>query len=158
MKGAFFAFIFGILIGAGGYWLLTDRNAENDLETAKQNIETGAEKVSQSVKSAVDEIDTEKIKEELSETGMVIREKAKRAGEVIADATANARTTGSIKAKLIAEPGLSGLSINVDTTSGLVTLSGTVESPEQVARAVKIALDTEGVHKVVSTLQVKPKK
>jgi osmotically-inducible protein OsmY len=43
----------------------------------------------------------------------------------------------------------------VDTHENLVTLSGAVSSPEQVARAVNIAYNTEGVRKVVSTLQVK---
>jgi hyperosmotically inducible protein len=84
-----------------------------------------------------------------------VREKAKRAGAAVADAATNARITATIKTKLLTEPGLSGLSINVDTTDGFVTLSGTVSSPEQVARAVKIALETEGVYKVASTLQVK---
>jgi len=62
--------------------------------------------------------------------------------------------TLAIKTKLVAEPGLSALAINVDTTDGLVTLSGKVDSYEQIAKAVKLALDTEGVHKVISTLQV----
>src|SRR6266542_3992536 len=59
-----------------------------------------------------------------------------------------------IKTKLLAEPGLSALAINVDTTDGLVTLSGKVDSHEQIAKAVKLAMATEGVHKVISTLQV----
>ncbi|MCI0745628.1 MAG: BON domain-containing protein, partial [Verrucomicrobia subdivision 3 bacterium] len=67
-------------------------------------------------------------------------------------------TTAVIKGKLLKEPGLSSLSINVDTTDGLVTLSGTVPSHEEVAKAVRLAMETEGVTKVVSTLQVKPGK
>jgi osmotically-inducible protein OsmY len=39
-----------------------------------------------------------------------------------------------------------------------VTLSGRVESHDQVAKAVKLALETDGVHKVISTLQVNPGK
>ena len=83
-------------------------------------------------------------------------EKAKSAGQSIAGAAANARTTTTIKAKFVTEPGLPSFSINVDTTDGLVTLSGKVESHEQVARAVKLALETDGVHKVISTLQIVP--
>src|SRR5207247_892601 len=96
------------------------------------------------------------IKEELARTSMVVREKAKSVGAAISDATANTRTTAAIKAKLLAEPGLSSLNINVDTSDGLVTLSGTVSSHEQIAKAVRLALDTDGVVKVVSTLQIKP--
>jgi osmotically-inducible protein OsmY len=44
----------------------------------------------------------------------------------------------------------------VDTKAGEVTLSGSVTSTNQVARAINIALQTEGVRKVISTLQVKP--
>jgi osmotically-inducible protein OsmY len=47
------------------------------------------------------------------------------------------------------------LSISVDTTDGLVTLSGTARSHDEVAKAVRLALETEGVRKVVSTLQVR---
>ncbi len=87
----------------------------------------------------------------------MIREKAREAGNAISDATANARITAAIKAKLFAEPGVSALSINVDTNDGLVTLSGTVSSHEQIAKAIKIAMETDGVTKVISTLQVKSK-
>jgi osmotically-inducible protein OsmY len=48
------------------------------------------------------------------------------------------------------------MKIDVDTTDGVVTLSGTVKSHEQIVRAMDIAYETEGVYKVVSTLQVKP--
>ena len=74
----------------------------------------------------------------------------------ITDATANARITGTIKTKLIEEPGLSALKIDVDTTDGVVTLSGTVASYDEIAKAMRLAWETEGVHKVVSSLQVKP--
>ena len=99
--------------------------------------------------------DSEKIKEELSRSGQVIREKAREAGAAISDATADARTTATIKGKLIREPGLSAFQIDVDTNGGVVTLSGTVNSHDQIATVMKLAMETEGVHKVVSALQVK---
>jgi hypothetical protein len=96
------------------------------------------------------------IKEELARTGQVVRRKAQEAGRVIADATADARTTTAIKAKLVASRDLSALNISVNTTAGVVTLSGRVSSPEQVSKAMLLAMETEGVHEVISTLQVKP--
>jgi hypothetical protein len=102
-------------------------------------------------------LDRDKIREELERTGQVIREKARAAGAAVADATANARTTATIKTKFIREPSLSAFNINVDTTDGVVTLSGKVNSAEEVAKATSLALETEGVHKVVSTLQIKPR-
>jgi osmotically-inducible protein OsmY len=86
-----------------------------------------------------------------------VREKARQAGSAISDATSNTRISTAIKAKLIAEPGISAFGINVDTADGLVTLSGSVASYEQIAKVLKIAMETDGVKKVVSSLQVKPK-
>src|SRR5207302_5909068 len=71
---------------------------------------------------------TNDIREELSRSGQVIRRKAGEAGKAIADATADARVTAAIKAKLVADSELSALSISVNTTDGVVTLSGTVPS------------------------------
>jgi hyperosmotically inducible protein len=71
-------------------------------------------------------------------------------------AAANARITAAIKTKLVADSGLAAFKIDVDTTDGVVTLSGTVTSPEDIARAMKLAMEVEGVHRVVSTLLVKP--
>jgi hyperosmotically inducible protein len=150
--------ILGLLIAAGAYWYLGREKADADLVAARDKVVSSAGKVKESIQEKIGEIKTEDIRDELNRTGMIVREKAKKAGEAIADATANARITTTIKSKLIAEPGISALSINVDTTDGLVTLSGTVKSEEEVAKAVRIALETDGVHKVVSTLQVKPGK
>jgi osmotically-inducible protein OsmY len=58
-------------------------------------------------------------------------------------------------AKLAADPDLSVFSISVATTAGRVTLSGTVASPELIGKATALALETDGVREVVSTLQVK---
>jgi hyperosmotically inducible protein len=77
-------------------------------------------------------------------------------GNKIADATADARITTTIKAKMVADPDLSALSISVSTTDGRVTLSGAVSSPEKIAEAIKLAMGVDGVQEVVSTLQVKP--
>ncbi|HXG47641.1 MAG TPA: BON domain-containing protein, partial [Methylomirabilota bacterium] len=71
------------------------------------------------------------------------------------DAAANARITAAIKGKYLREAGLAALNINVDTTDGLVTLSGTASSSEEIARATQLALETDGVHKVISTIQLK---
>jgi osmotically-inducible protein OsmY len=98
---------------------------------------------------------TQDITNELAGTGQVIREKARAAGHAIADATVDPRTTAAIKGKLMADSGLSSLNISVNTTGGVVTLSGTVSSAEQVSKAMQIAMDSEGVSKVISTLQVK---
>ena len=100
---------------------------------------------------------SEDIKDELARTGQVVRREASEAGQAIADATADARITAAIKAKLLASRDLSALNISVNTTAGVVTLSGFVPSPEHISKAILLAMETDGVREVVSTLQVKPK-
>jgi osmotically-inducible protein OsmY len=146
-------FIIGFLMGIGTHWYLTQPKGQAIAANAGESMRETVTNVGHTLK---DSFDSEKIKDELSRTGKVIREKAGQAGEAIADATANARITASIKAKLIKESSLAAFKIDVDTTDGVVTLSGTVSSYDEIAKAMSIAWETEGVHKVVSTLQVKP--
>jgi len=47
------------------------------------------------------------------------------------------------------------LSISVSTTDGRVALSGTVSSPEKIAKAMQLAMGVNGVKQVISTLQIK---
>ena len=156
MKKALFWFLFGAVAGGGAYWYV-DRHPFQAWQT-KQKVLNTAEAAADSIKEKVSEIKAEVIKEELAKSGIYVAEKAKQAGAAVADATADPRITATIKTKLIAEPGLSAFKINVDTSGGLVTLSGTVSSYDAIARAVRVAMETEGVHKVISTLQVKPAK
>jgi hyperosmotically inducible protein len=110
----------------------------------------------QAVKQGIDNLKTEDIKEELERTGTVVRRKAEKVGAAIADAAANAKITAAIKTKLAVDSQLSSLKISVDTTDGLVTLSGSVGAYDEIGKAIRIALETDGVRQVVSTLQVKP--
>ncbi len=76
---------------------------------------------------------------------------ATRAGAAIDDSF----ITTSVKSAVLAEPGLSALKIDVDTKDGVVTLSGTVASPELKTRATQIAQNTSGVRSVIDKLEVK---
>jgi hyperosmotically inducible protein len=81
---------------------------------------------------------------------------AKKTGNVIEDSA----ITTDIKTKLLAEKDVSGTDISVETTKGVVTLTGTVKSAAERNKAVKIAKGTHGVKRVVSKLTVegaKPK-
>ena len=60
-----------------------------------------------------------------------------------------------VKRKLLADPDLSALDVSVNTTNGRVTLSGTVSAADQIGKSMLLALETDGVREVVSTLQVK---
>ena len=67
----------------------------------------------------------------------------------------DAAITTKVKTAVLAEPGLKSLQINVDTKDAVVTLSGTVDSPELKSRAVQIAQGVQGVKSVNDNLSVK---
>ena len=114
----------------------------------------GAAKQAAKAEKALPDLDVAAIAEELKQTGRVVRKRAGQAAQTVAEATKDARTTAAIKAKLALDPSLSALEVSVDTTDGRVTLAGRAASPTDIARAIEIALDQDGVHEVVSTLQV----
>jgi hyperosmotically inducible protein len=122
-------------------------------------MENAAKSAKDTLQDKMRELDLrpEQVKEDLERTGKVIRRKAREAGQAISDATADARITAAIKAKLLGSKELSALSISVNTTDGVVTLSGSVNSTEEISKAVLLAMDSEGVREVVSTLQVRQK-
>jgi osmotically-inducible protein OsmY len=95
------------------------------------------------------------ISNEIARTGRVIRQKAQEAGTAISNATADSRITGAIKARLLRDPDLSAWDISVNTTDGIVTLSGTTSSAENIGKAVLLAMETDGVRQVISTMQIK---
>ncbi|MEX2146689.1 MAG: BON domain-containing protein [Candidatus Rokuibacteriota bacterium] len=74
----------------------------------------------------------------------------KSAGENIDDGT----ITASVKTKLVADKASNMTRVNVDTNNATVYLNGTVESPEQKARAEQLAWQVKGVKSVVNNLQV----
>ncbi|MGE3510597.1 MAG: BON domain-containing protein [Vicinamibacterales bacterium] len=76
----------------------------------------------------------------------------KSIGETIDDATITAR----VKTVLLNDPQISGMKIDVDTTLGVVTMSGTVKSQTEEQRALQLARGVTGVRDVKSTLQVNP--
>ena len=153
------ALIIGIAIGAAAVWYSREHRNHAPLQQAGEKIENAARSTRDSIQDKLHSLNLngDTIKEELAKTGRVIREKSQQAGKAISDATADARITAAIKAKLVRDSGLSAWNISVNTTDGVVTLSGTVSSPEDIGKAMVLALETDGAQRVISTLQVKPK-
>src|ERR1044071_2977650 len=114
-----------VLVALAAYWFFT-KEEPLTLKNAQHGMAQGARKLG----DAIENLDTDKLKEELARTGKIVRENSARLGEAVKDATAEARTTSAIKAKFAADPELSALRISVNTTQGVVTLSGTVPSHE----------------------------
>ena len=81
--------------------------------------------------------------------------RVENAGEKVAGAAGDAATTAKVKARLMAEPGIDSLQIDVDTSNGRVTLTGQVDTPQNKARAKELAGSIEGVTGVVDRLSMK---
>jgi len=114
-----------------------DRDADRDRdysESAKQTARDAKEKTETTAHDA-------KVKTERT---------AEKTGEVLSDAA----ITSAVKTKFLAEPGVPGTSINVDTNNHVVTLTGTVKSKAEVEKAVAMARDTKGVKRVVNHLKI----
>jgi hyperosmotically inducible protein len=75
---------------------------------------------------------------------------ARTIGEIIDDT----RIAGEVKARLTAESLSNFVKIEVATDSGIVTLSGTVDTPDRRARAAQIASAVSGVKGLVNNIQV----
>lgn len=96
----------------------------------------------------------EKADDKMDETSKDIGDQSDKAGVAIDDTA----ITAKVKAAILAEPGLNVLQINVDTTKGVVTLSGSVDSQKISDRAKEIAGAVAGVKGIENQLVVKSTK
>jgi osmotically-inducible protein OsmY len=76
----------------------------------------------------------------------------KTIGETIDDTTITTR----VKTAMLNDPAVGGLSIDVDTYKGVVTLSGRVKSQTERDQALSLARRVDGVTEVKDALQVIP--
>jgi osmotically-inducible protein OsmY len=168
MRGFSTGLILGIVLGAAGFWFLQKKASEHpeaelryeqSAAQLRTNATAAAQNMSDALRAKLDTLDlrTDQIKDELTRNGKIFRHKAQDIGDQAVDAASDARAVTEIKAKFAADTTLSVWSISVAGAKGHVTLSGAVASPDDIGRAVAIALDVDGVRDVTSTLEVKPK-
>ena len=155
-KEFFIGLLTGVFLGGlvGGYIMLRKKPSVMEAQNA-----TAA-----AIRRAVDATDAKlqvwhltsaDIEAELDKTGRVVRRQMRDFGTSIADAAADGKITATIKAKFALDKDLSAFGIGVSTTDGRVTLSGNVTSSKLIGRATMLALETDGVREVSSTLKVK---
>jgi osmotically-inducible protein OsmY len=151
-----FILLIGAVLGALG-WRYYQRTQN---PTMGQRVEQLADKTREAAgdtkdaiagKAGDSKLTPDNIKDELAKTGRVARSKARDWGDRIDDA----RIIAVIKGKYVVENDLSAFAISVDCRDGAVILTGSVTAPEHIGRAVTLALQTGGVHDVVSQLVVK---
>ena len=71
------------------------------------------------------------------------------------DAVADSAITAKVKTAMLADSDVKGLQINVDTTNGVVTLTGTVDNKTHIDKAVSLTKGIEGVKSVENKLTAK---
>jgi len=119
----------------------TIASAKTAADEAKQNAKRGLDEAAQATKEK---------SQELSKKTDELSQKAERAGQKVGDAT----ITAAVKADIAKDPDLSALRINVDTTDGKVSLTGTAPSEAARQRAQTIAMNEKGVTSVDNQLTV----
>lgn len=105
-----------------------------------------AESMGKSIDQAV-----EKAGDEMDDVSSMIVEQGDKAGNEINDSA----ITTKVKAAILSEPGLSVLQVNVDTEGGVVTLSGSSDSQENIERAKEVAGAVSGVKEVDNRMEMK---
>ena len=94
-------------------------------------------------------------REATSDAATAVAADAERKLESAGAAVDDAAVTTKVKSALIMAPDLQGLSIEVETSSNVVTLSGTVASDSLRQQAEQLAKGVDGVKDVRNDLTVK---
>lgn len=97
-------------------------------------------------------------KEDAKETGRDIKNTTKSAARDTGEFASDSAITTKVKASLLTEKNLKSLGISVDTSKGVVTLSGTVPSSTEVKQAEDVARGIKGVKDVHNELHLKTDK
>ena len=157
MRDFFIGLIVGAVLAAATSWYFMVARKSQSVQHAQDvtaaTLQRGADAIE--AKLVAWHLTTTDIQEELAKTGKVVRRQMRDFGTAVANASSDAAITAKIKAKFALDRDLSALSISVNTTAGRVTLSGNVSSPRLIGKAMMLALETDGVREVNSTLQVK---
>jgi hyperosmotically inducible protein len=96
----------------------------------------------------------QKLGEESKELGRDVKEKTGSAAQDTKDAISDARITSETKLKFAADDTVKALNIDVDTSNGVVTLRGSVNSQAELQQAIRLAKSIDGVKKVNSELEI----
>ena len=167
MRGFSSGLLLGVILGAAGFWFVQKKahehpEAQQRYQDSAAQLRTSATEaarnMSDALRAKLDTLDlrSDQISDELTKNGKIFRRKAQDIGGQVVNAASDARAIAEIKAKCAGDATLSAWSISVGCDQGHATLSGTVASPGH-GRAAALALDTDGVRDVTSTLEVKPK-
>ena len=168
MRGFSTGLLFGIILGAAGFWYVQKKANEHPEAQARyeqsaaqlgSSASQAAGNFSDALRAKLDTLDlrSDEISDELTRNGKIFRRKAQDIGDQAVNSDTDARAIAAIKARFAADATLSASDLSAGCSQGHASLSGTVVSTDDLGRAIAIALDTEGVRDVTSTIGVKPK-
>lgn len=160
--------LLGVVLGAGGLFLYQQagetpaaREIERQVNEISTRVVDEASETASDVQATVApklaalQLRAADLREELEGSGRIVRRRAQELQASAVSAAADAKATLVINGKLAADPELSALAVDVNTTNGHVTLSGAAPSLGAIGRAILLAMETDGVEQVTSTLQVR---
>ncbi|MBA2304617.1 MAG: BON domain-containing protein [Acidobacteria bacterium] len=93
--------------------------------------------------------------EKARQVGAQIGERSAAAADTAKRAIEDGRLTTKIKAKMALDDRVKALNLDVDTSGGVVTVTGTVASDAERQRALALARETDGVSQVIDRMQVR---
>jgi hypothetical protein len=158
MKNAFLFLLFGLILGVLSYHIYLKRDTAQRITPAGpeasvlQRTQSAAAETKQAITAQLADwnLTATDIRADFAKAGKVVRTKTQAARDTMSDA----RIVAVIKGKYALDRDLSALAINIDCTAGRVTLQGHTASAELIGKAIRLALETEGVTEVESLLAV----
>lgn len=125
-----------------------DRSAES----AKEVLEKSEDKVDQNAEKVQEKVEQikENVEKKLDDIKAPTTEKSETTGEYIDDSV----ITTKVKAAILGSTWLSASHIEVTTNKGIVVLSGTVDTEQNITRAIEVARSQENVKAVETNLIV----
>lgn len=156
MKNFFIGLILGVILTSFTGWYFFVGRKNRGIRSAQDSTASALQDVGDLIQAKLQawHLTGDDIQKELTRTGKVVRHQVSDFGAAMANAASDARITGQVKTKFALDRDLSPWKISVSTTRGRVTLSGTVANHALIGRAIMLALDTDGVREVISSLQV----
>lgn len=112
-------------------------------EMVGEKVEEASEKMAQTMDEA-----SEKMGEMTDEAATTLSEAGEEAGEFIDDAA----ITAKVKSAIMAETDLKLLQVKVETVDGVVTLTGSADTAQNIDKAKELASMIEGVKGVENRL------
>lgn len=132
------------------------RDAKQAITEAGRDAKQATSEAGRDAKQATAEAGRD-LRQAAGEATRDARQAAGQAADVVGNKSKDLAITAEVNAKLVKDPALSALAINVDTNNGRVVLRGNAPDTAARSRATDLARVVDGVVAVSNELNVQPK-